>query len=131
VRRPEDGPAGVVPVTASRGYDTPLSALRSGVDDLGAWLGICASTPRPGADQDGALAMQNPTTDDQHSAYYSVVGKADADLEEALSRLRAEQDAHSITAVQAAAERVGLLERHLKLCQQARLEHLEHLGGTP
>ncbi len=27
-----------------------------------------------------------------------------------------------------AAERVGLLERHLELCQQARLDHL---GGTP
>ena len=72
--------------------------------------------------------MQNPSTDEPHSAYYSTVGKADADLDEALSHVRAEQDAGRITAAQAAAERVGLLERHLELCQQARLEHL---GGTP
>jgi hypothetical protein len=72
--------------------------------------------------------MQNPSTDDRHSAYYSVVGKADADLEEALGHVRAEEDAHRITPAEAAAERIELLERHLELCQQARLDHL---GGTP
>jgi hypothetical protein len=72
--------------------------------------------------------MQNPSTDGTHSAYYDAVSKADADLEEALGRVRAEQDAHRITLAEAAAERIGLLERHLELCQQARLDHL---GGTP
>ena len=72
--------------------------------------------------------MQNPSTDGTHSAYYDAVSRADADLEEALGHVRAEEDAHRITTVKAAAERCGLLERHLKLCQQARLDHL---GGTP
>ena len=72
--------------------------------------------------------MQNPSTDGTHSAYYDAVSRADADLDEALSRVRAEEDAGRITSVEAAAERVGLLERHLELCQQARLDHL---GGTP
>ena len=72
--------------------------------------------------------MQNPSTDDTHSAYYNAVSRADADLEEALSHVRAEEDAHRITTAEAAAERIGLLERHLELCQQARLDHL---GGTP
>jgi len=71
--------------------------------------------------------MQNPSTDDEHSAYYDAMSRADADLDEALSRVRAEEDAGRITPVEAAAERVGLLERHLELCQQARLDHL---GGT-
>ena len=72
--------------------------------------------------------MQNPSTDDTHSAYYDAVSRADADLEDALGHVRAEEDAHRITTVEAAAERIGLLERHLELCQQARLDHL---GGTP
>ena len=72
--------------------------------------------------------MQNPSTDDTHSAYYDAVSQADADLDEALGHVRAEQDAGRITPVEAAAERVELLERHLELCQQARLDHL---GGTP
>ena len=72
--------------------------------------------------------MQNPSTDGKHSAYYDAVSKADADLEAALGRLRAGEDAGRITPAEAAAERVGLLERHLGLCQQARLDHL---GGTP
>ena len=72
--------------------------------------------------------MQNPSTDDTHSAYYDAVSKADADLEEALVHVRAEEDAHRITPAEAAAERIELLERHLELCQQARITHL---GGTP
>ncbi len=56
------------------------------------------------------------------------MSRADADLEDALDRVRAEEDAHRITPAEAAAERIGLLERHLDLCQRARLEHL---GGTP
>ena len=72
--------------------------------------------------------MQNPSTDGKHSAYYNAISQANADLEEALSHVRAEEDAGRITPEQAAAERIGLLERHLELCQQARLDHL---GGTP
>ncbi len=72
--------------------------------------------------------MQNPSTEGEHTAYYSAIHQADADLEAAISHVRAEEDAHRITAVQAAAERVGLLERHLALCQRARIAHL---GGTP
>jgi hypothetical protein len=72
--------------------------------------------------------MEKPTTDDRHSAYYSLVGQADADLDEALGHVRAEQDAGRISPAEAAAERCELLERHLELCRQARLEHL---GGTP
>ena len=56
------------------------------------------------------------------------MSRADADLEEALGHVRAEEDAHRITTAEAAAERIELLERHLELCQQARLDHL---GGTP
>ena len=72
--------------------------------------------------------MQNPSTEGKHSAYYDAVSKADADLEEALGHVRAEEDAHRITPAEAAAERIELLERHLELCQQARLDYL---GGTP
>ena len=72
--------------------------------------------------------MQNPSTDDKHSAYYDAVSQADADLEDALSHVRADEAAERITPAEAAAERVGLLERHLAECQQARVEHL---GGTP
>ena len=72
--------------------------------------------------------MQNPSTDGKHSAYYDAVSKADADLEEALGHVRVEEDAHRITPAKAAAERIELLERHLELFQQARLDHL---GGTP
>jgi hypothetical protein len=72
--------------------------------------------------------MQNPSTDDTHSAYYTAVSRADADLEEALGHVRAEEDAHRITPAEAAAERIELLERHLELCQRARIAHL---GGTP
>ena len=72
--------------------------------------------------------MQNPSTDDTHSAYYDAVSKADADLEEALGHVRAEENAQRITPAEAAAERIELLERHLELCQQARIAHL---GSTP
>ncbi len=72
--------------------------------------------------------MQNPSTDEPHSAFYDAVSRADADLEEALGHVCAEEDAHRITPAEAAAERIGLLERHLELCQQARIAHM---GDTP
>jgi hypothetical protein len=70
--------------------------------------------------------MQNdPTgTGEPHSAYFEAMHDADEALADALSAIRAEQDAHRITAAEAAAERVGLLERHIELCQRLRAEHL-------
>ncbi len=63
-----------------------------------------------------------------HSAYYAAVSAADEALEDALGHIRAEQDDGRISVVDAAAERVQLLERHLAECQRLRREHL---GGTP
>jgi hypothetical protein len=53
--------------------------------------------------------------------------QADADLDEALSHVRARQDAGEITELDAAAERIELLERHISQCQRLRAEHL---GGA-
>ena len=72
--------------------------------------------------------MSNPSTNDNHSAYYNAVSKAEEDISEALGHVRAEEDAGRITTAEAAAERIELLERHLELCQRARLDLL---GGTP
>lgn len=73
--------------------------------------------------------MQNdPTgTSDRRSAYYDAMREADDDLGDALSAIRAEEDAHRITPLEACAERVGLLERHLEECRRLRREHL---GGS-
>jgi hypothetical protein len=73
--------------------------------------------------------MQNdPTgTNGSHSAYYDAMREADDDLADALFHLRAEEDAHRITPAEAAVERVGLLERHIELCQRLRREYL---GGS-
>ena len=70
--------------------------------------------------------MQNdPTgTSDRHSTYYDAMREADDALADALSHVRAEEDAHRITTAEAAAERVGLLERHIELCQRLRRERL-------
>ncbi len=64
---------------------------------------------------------------EKHTAYYEAVSQADDDLEDALTHVRAEEDAGRITARQAADERVELLERHLEECQRLRREHL---GGN-
>lgn len=71
--------------------------------------------------------MQNDPTTDRHSAYYDAMREADEVLEDALGHVRAEEDAHRITPVEAATERVGLLERHLAECQRLRRELL---GGA-
>jgi hypothetical protein len=71
--------------------------------------------------------MQNDPTTGRHSAYYDAMRDADEVLEDALSHVRAEEDAHRITPAEAAAERVGLLERHLAECQRLRRELL---GGS-
>ncbi len=73
-------------------------------------------------------AMHDDPTSDRHSAYYDAMREADEALADALSHIRAEQDARRITAVEAAVdERVGLLERHIAECQRLRRELL---GGS-
>jgi hypothetical protein len=52
---------------------------------------------------------------------------ADEALDDALAAVRAEEDAHRITPGEGAAERVGLLERHIAECRRLRREHL---GGS-
>jgi len=67
----------------------------------------------------------DPTgTSDTHSAYDEAIRDADDALADALSHVRAEEDAHRITPLEACAERVGLLERHLEECRRLRREHL-------
>ncbi len=67
--------------------------------------------------------MNDPTgTSDRHTTYYDAMRDADEALEDALGHVRAEEDAHRITPAEAAAERVGLLERHLAECQRLRRE---------
>jgi hypothetical protein len=61
------------------------------------------------------------------SAYFGAIREAEDDVAEALGHIRAEEDAGRITTVEAATERVSLLERHLDRCRQLRLEHL---GGS-
>jgi hypothetical protein len=61
------------------------------------------------------------------SSYFAAVGEAGDDLADALSHVRAEEDAGRIGPLEACAERVGLLERHLELLARLRREHL---GGT-
>ncbi len=62
------------------------------------------------------------------SAYFDAMRDADEALDDALAAVRAEQDAGRITMAEAAAERIGLLERHLAECRRLRAGHL---GGTP
>jgi hypothetical protein len=65
--------------------------------------------------------MTNHPTD-RHAAYFDAMREADRALDEALGHVRAEQDAGRITPAQAAAERVGLLERHLAECRRLRAD---------
>ena len=60
--------------------------------------------------------------DDPASAYFDAMREADEVLDDALGHVRAEQDAGRITPAQAAAERIGLLERHLAECRRLRRE---------
>jgi hypothetical protein len=59
-----------------------------------------------------------------NDAYFDAMREADKALDDALSHVRAEQDAGRITPAQAAAERVALLEGHLAECQRLRRELL-------
>jgi hypothetical protein len=71
--------------------------------------------------------MQNPGTNDSHSAYYRAVAEADDDLQAAISHVVAEQDAGRISLAEAAVERCELLTRHLERLEQLRRELL---GGA-
>lgn len=71
--------------------------------------------------------MQNPSTNDHHSAYFAAMRDLDEAIDDALAAIRAEQDEHRITPAEAAAERCQLLERHLAECQRLRRELL---GGS-
>ena len=59
---------------------------------------------------------------DELAAYFDALRDLDQGLDQALGHVRAEQDAGRLTPVQAAAERVGLLERHLAECRRLRRE---------
>lgn len=56
------------------------------------------------------------------SAYFKAMRDADETLDDALAAVRAEEDARNITPAEAAAERVGLFERHLAECRRLRGE---------
>jgi hypothetical protein len=58
------------------------------------------------------------------TGYYSAMRDADDALQDALAAIRAQEDAHRITPAEAAAERVGVLERHLAECQRLRRDLL-------
>lgn len=70
--------------------------------------------------------MQNDPTSgrDRHTAYFDAMRDADETLDDALSHVRAEEDAGQISAVEAAAERVSVLEKHLSECRRLRRELL-------
>ena len=57
---------------------------------------------------------------DQLAAYFDRMREADELLDEALGHVRAEEAAGRITPAEAAAERVGLLERHLAETRRLR-----------
>lgn len=59
-----------------------------------------------------------------HTPYYEAVREAEDDLAEALRCIRAEEDDDNITPAAAAAERVGLLERHATRLRELRREYL-------
>jgi len=70
--------------------------------------------------------MQNHPTEG-HGAYFDAMHDLDEATDRALAAVRAGEDAGRITAAQAAAERVGLLESHLAECRRLRRELL---GGS-
>jgi hypothetical protein len=70
-------------------------------------------------------------TSGRHSAYFDAMRDADETLDDALGHVRAEEDAGRITPAEAAAERVGLLERHIAECQRLRREMLGSEIPTP
>ena len=67
--------------------------------------------------------MQNHPTHDP-VAYFAALGDEQEALDDALAAIRAEQQAGRITVAEAAAERAGLLERHLERLRQLRRQYL-------
>jgi len=66
--------------------------------------------------------VNHPTSN--HSAYYAALDQLDDALDDALAAIRAEQDSGRISVGQAATERAGVLERHLRDLAALRAEHL-------
>ena len=67
--------------------------------------------------------MQNDPTRDP-VAYFAALDDEQTAFDDALAAIRAEAQAGRITVAEAAAERVGLLERHLARLADLRREHL-------
>jgi hypothetical protein len=63
----------------------------------------------------------------QAKSYFDAMRDADEAVDDALAAIRAEEAEGRITPVQAATERVEVLERHLGECRRLRAE----LGGSP
>lgn len=70
----------------------------------------------------------NPPEPPAHSAYLRAAQEADDDIRDALEAVTLELAAGRITAEEADAEKLGLLQRHLQICRDLRVRHL---GGTP
>ena len=66
--------------------------------------------------------MTHDPTSGRSAGYFDAMREADEALDDALSHVRAEQDAGNITVAEAAAERCELLERHIAECKRLRLE---------
>jgi hypothetical protein len=70
--------------------------------------------------------MNSPT--DPRVTYAAALAAAADDLEDALAAIRAETTAGRVTPAEAAAERCGLLERHLEHLEQLRRVYLGCAG---
>jgi hypothetical protein len=71
--------------------------------------------------------VNDPSTSGRRDRYFAALRDADSALDDALGHVRAEQDAGRITPAEAAAERIGLMERHIAERQRLRRELL---GGA-
>jgi hypothetical protein len=58
------------------------------------------------------------------TSYFDAMRDLDEALDDALAAIRAQEDAGRVTPIEAASERVGLLERHISECRRLRREHL-------
>ncbi len=66
--------------------------------------------------------MNDPTTG--RRSYSDAMRDADEAVDDALAAIRAEEAEGNITPVEAATERVNLLERHLEECRRLRRDLL-------
>jgi predicted S18 family serine protease len=67
--------------------------------------------------------MENHSTRDP-VAYFNALNDEQAALDDALAAIRAEQAEGRLTVAEAAAERAGLLERHLERLAALRAQYL-------